>query len=188
MKTTNENPIQPMEDQPAKPVHIEKQENHNCQQFYGPVTGCVFAMPGATVNQYQGAAPKAAPAPENATRNPQLSQKSILDYVMRLHPSHVRQEWQDKYQALWEEILGLSAVADKIYNPGRQQGTTFNRNLVANILHLMAEKKVLTFTASAKNMAIVLEGDADASVRAQLGVMPPKEIELSIMELVKSPL
>ena len=188
MKTTNENPIQPMEDQPAKPVHIEKQENHNCQQFYGPVTGCVFAMPGATVNQYQGAAPKAAPAPENATRNPQLSQKSILDYVMRLHPSHVRQEWQDKYQALWEEILGLSAVADKIYNPGRQQGTTFNRNLVANILHLMAEKKVLTFTASAKNMAIVLEGDADASVRAQLGVMPPREIELSIMELVKSPL
>ena len=188
MKTTNENPIQPMEDQPAKPVHIEKQENHNCQQFYGPVTGCVFAMPGATVNQYQGAAPKAAPAPENATRNPQLSQKSILDYVMRLHPSHVRQEWQDKYQALWEEILELSAVADKIYNPGRQQGTTFNRNLVANILHLMAEKKVLTFTASAKNMAIVLEGDADASVRAQLGVMPPKEIELSIMELVKSPL
>jgi hypothetical protein len=188
MKTTYENPIQPMEDQPAKPVHIEKQENHNCQQFYGPVTGCVFAMPGATVNQYQGAAPKAAPVPENATRNPQLSQKTILDYVMRLHPSHVRQEWQDKYQALWEEILGLSAVADKIYNPGRQQGTTFNRNLVANILHLMAEKKVLTFTASAKNMAIVLEGDADASVRAQLGVMPPKEMEHAIMELVKSPL
>ena len=52
MKTNNENPIQPMEDQPAKPVYIEKQENHNCQQFYGPVTGCVFAMPGATVNQY----------------------------------------------------------------------------------------------------------------------------------------
>lgn len=55
MKTNNENPIQPMEDQPAKPVYIEKQENHNCQQFYGPVTGCVFAMPGATVNQYPGA-------------------------------------------------------------------------------------------------------------------------------------
>ncbi len=55
MKTTNENPIQPMEDQPAKPVYIEKQENHNCQQFYGPVSGCVFAMPGATVNQYPGA-------------------------------------------------------------------------------------------------------------------------------------
>ena len=69
MKTPNENPIQPMEDQPAKPVYIEKQENHNCQQFYGPVTGCVFAMPGATVYQHPEPAPKAAPAPENATRN-----------------------------------------------------------------------------------------------------------------------
>ena len=55
MKTTQETPIQPMEDQPAKPIYIEKQENHNCQQFYGPVTGCVFAMPGATVNQYPNA-------------------------------------------------------------------------------------------------------------------------------------
>lgn len=56
MKTTHENPIQPMDDQPAKPVYIEKQENHNCQQFFGNVTGCVFAMPGATVNQYPEAA------------------------------------------------------------------------------------------------------------------------------------
>lgn len=52
MKTTNENPIMPMEDQPAKPVYIGKQENHNCQQFFGNVNGCVFAMPGAVVNQY----------------------------------------------------------------------------------------------------------------------------------------
>ena len=189
MKDTNETPLLPMDDQPAKPVYINEQHNHNCQQFYGPVTGCVFAMPGATVNQYpNGTAQAASSSQKNsveetqpATRNPQL----IIDYVMRMHPSHVRQEWQEKYQALWESILELPPVACKVYDKGRQQGTTFNRNLVANILHLMAEKKVLTFTASAKNMAIVLEGDADASVRAQLGVMPPREIELSIMELVK---
>ena len=52
MKTSTDTPIKPMDDQPAKPVHIGEQHNHNCQQFYGPVTGCVFAMPGATVNQY----------------------------------------------------------------------------------------------------------------------------------------
>ena len=183
MKTNNENPIQPMEDQPAKPVYIEKQENHNCQQFYGPVTGCVFAMPGATVNQYQGAAPKAAPAPENATRNPQLSQKSILDYVMRLHPSHVRQEWQDKYQALWEEILELSAVADKIFDKGKQQNTSFNRNLVGNILHLLAEKKILN-TTNATRLSEALENDPNASVRAKLGEMPPPEIRRCIEGLI----
>ena len=190
MKTTNENPIQPMEDQPAKPVHIEKQENHNCQQFYGPVTGCVFAMPGATVNQYlnavtsqadgvskSGASEKTQPA----TRNPQL----IIDYVMRLHPMYVRPEWKEKYQSLWEEILELPAVADKIYDKGRQQGTAFNRNLVANILHLMVEQKVLTVTSNAKKMAEILEGDANASVRAKLGEMPPSEIELVVGTLVK---
>ena len=51
MNTPNENLIVPMDDQPAKPVYINEQHNHNCQQFYGPVTGCVFAMPGANVYQ-----------------------------------------------------------------------------------------------------------------------------------------
>ena len=123
-------------------------------------------------------------APENATRNPQLSKKSILEYVMRLHPLHVREEWREKYQALWEEILELPAVSATIYNKGKQQGTTFNRNLVANILHLMAEKKVLALTANATKMAEMLEGDTNASVRAQLGVMPPKEIKESIEVLI----
>ena len=189
MKTTNENPILPMEDQPAKPVHIEKQENHNCQQFYGPVTGCVFAMPGATVNQYPNAvttqndAASKPSAPENATRNPQLSKNTILEYVMRLHPLHVREEWREKYEALWEEILELPAVSATIYNKGKQQGTTFNRNLVANILHLLAEKKVLK-TDNATRLAIELEGDTNASVRAKLGEMPPKEIKESIEVLI----
>ena len=116
-----------------------------------------------------------------ATRNPQL----IIDYVMRLHPIHVRQEWREKYQALWEEILELPAVADRIHDKGRQQGTTFNRNLVANILHLMAEKKVLAITANATKMAEVLEGDANASVRAKLGEMPSRAIEQAVGVLMK---
>lgn len=115
-----------------------------------------------------------------ATRNPQL----IIDYVMRLHPIHVRQEWREKYQALWEEILELPAVADRIHDKGRQQGTTFNRNLVANILHLMAEKKVLAITVNATKMAEVLEGDANASVRAKLGELPLRVIEQAVESLI----
>lgn len=121
--------------------------------------------------------------PENATRNLQLSKKSILEYVMRLYPLHVRQEWIEKYQALWEEILELPVVVSRIYDKGRQQGTTFNRNLVANILHLMAERRVLTITNATK-LAELLEGDANASVRAQLGVMPPKDIESSVGKII----
>lgn len=188
MKDTNENLLLPMDDQPAKPVYINEQHNHNCQQFYGPVTGCVFAMPGANVNQYPNGTAQAASSSKNnsveetqpATRNPQL----IIDYVMRLHPSHVRQEWQEKYQALWKSILELPPVACKVYDKGRQQGTTFNRNLVANILHLLAERRVLTINANPTEMAKLLEGDANASVRAKLGEMPEKVIGLAVTELV----
>lgn len=180
MKTTNENSIQPMEDQPVKPVYIHEQHNNNCQQFFGNVTGCVFAMPGATVYQTpSGVGPKAS-APENATRNPQPDKKSILDYVMKLHPVYVRKEWQDKYEGLWKQIMELPAVAEKIYDKGKQQGTTFNRNLVAGILHLMAERKVFVPTAHATKLAEVLEGDANASVRAKLGEMPPKEVKEAV--------
>ncbi len=40
-----------MEDNKAfKPEYIENQVNNNCQQFYGPISGCVFAMPGSHVH------------------------------------------------------------------------------------------------------------------------------------------
>lgn len=153
--------------------------------------------PNATqvVNHYYGdqfvpkelAAPKAAPAPnEDATRNPQLSKDSILEYVMKLHPSLVRKEWQDKYKALWEEILELPAVADKIYDKGRQQGTTFNRNLVGNILHLMKEMEVLAVSSNATEMSMKLEGTSKHSIRAKLGEMPVKEVKDAVEGLLKS--
>ena len=149
--------------------------------------------PNAThiTNNYYGDqfVPKDAPqkessATENATRNPQLDKKPILDYVMRLHPSQVREEWKDKYLALWESILELPAVSAIIYDKGKQKNTTFNRNLVGNILHLLAEKKVLAHTATATKIAEILEGDPDASVRAKLGEMPAKKIKDSIEELI----
>ena len=121
---------------------------------------------------------------ENATRNPQLCKENILEYVMRLHPVYVRQEWQDKYGELWEQILELPAVADKIHDKGKQQNTTFNRNLVGNILHLLADKKVLT-TNNATKLAIGLEKDENASVRAKLGEMPPKEVKDAVEEWLK---
>ncbi|MBQ8242493.1 MAG: hypothetical protein IJZ40_03305 [Bacteroidaceae bacterium] len=121
---------------------------------------------------------------ENATCNPQPDKKSIIDYVMKLHPVYVSKEWQDKYEGLWKAILELPVVAEKIYDKGRQQNTTFNRNLVGNILHLMAEKKVLAITANATKMAEVLEGDANASVRAKLGEMPSRAIEQAVESLI----
>ena len=181
MKTEVKNQLLPMEDRSAEPLYIKEQHNHNCQQFYGPVTGCVFAMPGAQV--YQQSEARAHAEPASATCNPQLSKKHVLEYVMRLHPAQVREEWRDKYPSLWERILELPSVASKVYNKGKQQGTIFNRSLVGNILHLLAERQVLA-TANATKLAQVLEGDANASVRGKLGEMPEKEIFRAVEEMI----
>ena len=126
---------------------------------------------------------KESPETENATCNPQPCKDSVLQYVMRLHPAQVREQWQDKYLALWESILELPAVSATIYDKGKQQGTTFNRNLVGNILHLLAERKVLK-TDNATRLAMELEGSSDVSIRQKLGEMPPKKIKESIEELI----
>lgn len=51
MNQTSSEALMPMDDQPARPQYIREQHNSGCQQFFGPITGCIFAMPGATVHQ-----------------------------------------------------------------------------------------------------------------------------------------
>lgn len=52
MSNSTENHTQALvTDQPHKPQYIREQHNSQCQQFFGPVTGCIFAMPGANVTQ-----------------------------------------------------------------------------------------------------------------------------------------
>ena len=161
-----------------------KIENHFAQGAI--VNNGQMNVGGGTIHVHvQGKQQVTEEQPENATCNPQPDKKSILDYVMKLHPVYVRKEWQDKYEELWKQIMELPAVAEKIYDKGRQQGTTFNRNLVAGILHLMAERKVFVPTAHATKLAEVLEGDANASVRAKLGEMPPKEVKDAVEEWLK---
>ena len=160
-----------------------KIENHFAQGAI--VNNGQMNVGGGTIHVHvQGKQQVVEEVGENATRNPQLCKENILEYVMRLHPVYVRQEWQDKYEWLWKQILELTAVAEKIYDKGRQQGTTFNRNLVGNILHLLADKKVLT-TNNATKLAIGLEKDENASVRAKLGEMPPKEVKDAVEEWLK---
>ena len=160
-----------------------KIENHFAQGAI--VNNGQMNVGGGTIHVHvQGKQQVVEEQAENATCNPQPDKKSILEYVMRLHPVYVRQEWQDKYKGLWKAILELPVVAEKIYDKGRQQNTTFNRNLVGNILHLLADKKVLT-TNNATKLAIGLEKDENASVRAKLGEMPPKEVKDAVEEWLK---
>lgn len=161
-----------------------KIENHFAQGAI--VNNGQMNVGGGTIHVHvQGKQQVVEEVDENATCNPQPDKKSILDYVMRLHPVYVSQEWKDKYQALWNDVLELPAVAEKIYDKGRQQGTTFNRNLVGNILHMLAERKVLA-TDNATKLAIGLEGTSDTSIRAKLGEMPASDVKRAVEGLICS--
>lgn len=112
------------------------------------------------------------------------STECIIRYVGRLHPSYVSPSWQAGYEQLWRQILQLPSVAAQVHKPGKQKGTTFNRNLVANILHLLSMQEVLT-TDNATHLATVLEGDKRHSVRAQLSNRPSnKATEKEVQKLI----
>ena len=101
------------------------------------------------------------------TSNDTIQRKSeILQYVGNLK-EFVADEWKNRYESIWREILHLSVVSECIFNPGKQKDTTFNRNLVANIIYILCENNIIKEN-NACTLAKALEGDKDHSVRGQL--------------------
>lgn len=145
--------------------------------------------PNATtiVNNHYGDKKRGIPASEvqHSDTDIRLRQTEILQYVMRLKP-YVAKEWQGRYESTWRAILALPEVAPSVYEPGRQRDTTFNRNLVANIIYIMCHVGVIT-EKNASTLTQALEGDKDHSVRAQLGRYPDnKEQRTQIESLLDS--
>lgn len=100
--------------------------------------------------------------------------QEILSYVSRLKP-YLIDEWKQGYDKLWNDILDITEVSTQIYNPGKQQDTNFNRNLVANIIHSLGMQGAFGDYNAAK-LTEALEGDKGHSVRRALGNDPDKEI------------
>ncbi len=105
--------------------------------------------------------------------------EQILVYVNYLN-GQVVDAWKSRYVKLWEGILDLDIVAKAVYNPGKQQGTNFNRNLVANIIHYLGnqnqENRRVFKDYNAARYTEKLELNKDHSVRAALGQDPTEEI------------
>ena len=98
-----------------------------------------------------------------------------MEYVSKL-VTELSDEWTQKYLKVWDGILDLNIVVAKVYDPGKQQGTVFNRNLVANIIFYLGQKGAFKSPYNASRMARLLEGDPDSSVRAALGKCPEEKI------------
>ena len=110
---------------------------------------------------------------------------AIMEYVGRLRPL-VKEQYQERYDQIWEGILEISQVKAMIYNKGRQQDTTFNRNLLAQLIHQV--DVIYLPTANTVQMATYLEPEkgVDHPVRQKLGEAPDKDIKNAIAEYMKT--
>ena len=112
----------------------------------------------------------------SAANSPQQERQrdDILSYVHRLMP-YVVPSFVTTYDQLWRDILALPEVAAEVYNPGKQQGTTFNRNLVAAIICMMKDAGIITET-NVSRLTELLQGDKEHSVRAALATPPSSRV------------
>jgi hypothetical protein len=111
-------------------------------------------------------------------------QKEILNYVSCIRPK-LKQEQDKKYVALWATIVEHEAFAVDLYDPGKQQ-CTFNRNLVANVIHYLDRKGFYEEPYSAAAMTRALEKDDQHPVRRALGIDPDTKYCDVVDEILKA--
>ena len=113
------------------------------------------------------------------------SKEAIMEYVGRLKPV-VKAEYQTEYDTSWEGILELTQVRTHVYKKGKQQDTTFNRNLVAQIIHQVSDWLYLP-TANTVKMAEYLEPEkgSEHPVRQKLGESPERDVKKAIEAYVR---
>ena len=112
----------------------------------------------------------------------------ILNYVSRIRPL-LTDDAKSSFMKIWEDILVLPEVEALVYKPGKQWGTNFNRDLVANILYHLRERKIYKVVYkdnyNGAAMTEALEDDRDHSVKHALRNEPPKEVREAIDKLLK---
>ena len=111
----------------------------------------------------------------------------ILNYVSRVRPL-LTDEAKSTFMKMWEDILALPAVESKVYKPGKQWGTNFHRDLVANILYYLRTRKIYKVVYkdnyNGAAMCEALEGDRDHSVKHALRDDPPVDVREAIDTLL----
>lgn len=110
--------------------------------------------------------------------------QEIIQYARKVCV-RLADDWKGGFEKLWIEILKKKAVSDVIYRVGKQQGTNFNRNLVANILYYIDRYGAYSTHYNAAAMAVSLEGDKDSSIRAALKKEPPADIVECLDRILK---
>ena len=112
--------------------------------------------------------------------------RAAMEYVGRLKDM-VTPAWEERYMDLFKRIFSLPQVRLNIGIIGKQQGTTFNRNLVANFVQIMLqEHEIFVPSANPSRMAEKLENNKDHSVKVALGTVPEdKQLKKAVKEIIE---
>lgn len=119
-------------------------------------------------------------------RDVEAATRAAMEYVGRLHEM-VTPAWASRYMDLFKQIFALPQVRVNIAVVGKQQGTSFNRNMVANVVQMMLqEQDIFLPTANPSRMAEKLEHNKDHSVKAALGAVPQdKQLKEAVKTVIK---
>ena len=164
-------------------------KNKKAEYTNGMFAGATFnnsvvvgiAESGSTVS-YES--PNKKPQIEGYEHTTSKGKDAIMEYVGRLRPL-VKEQYQERYDQIWEEILEISQVKAVIYNRGKQQDTTFNRNLLAQLIHQMETIYLPSINNAQMTTYLEPEKGADHPVRQKLGEAPDKEIKIAVEEYMK---
>ena len=146
-------------------------------------------FPNAQINILPGDGVQVSYEAEKKVREEKFEgvKQSLMDYVGRLMPV-VNQDFKEQYCKIWQEILEQDAVSSVVYEKGSQKGTLFNRNLVAQISHMMVVNGVIVKETTDVRMAELLEPEKGKkhSVRGALAISPEdKQIKKAVNDVLE---
>ena len=174
--------------------------NNNIQQFNIGSVGQINTGVEKVINYYgvDGEPVKPQQKDEKPTAKSPMEQREIppireqiMLFVSCLHTEKfVNSLWIDRYMDLWDKILDIPEVNELVYNPGKQRGTNYNRNLVSNIIHYLGnqdKKEWLVYKDfNATRYTEKLGLDASHPVRGALGNQPPAGIRRSLDKFMEN--
>ena len=117
----------------------------------------------------------------------EVIRQEILTWVSKVRP-HLDDAWKADFIKIWENILNMQEVKEKVYDPGKQQKTNFNQYLVGRILHYMFEgcgawSEDEDYNASAVCKTLI--GTTEHQLRKELAKDPPEEIKNRLFKYFK---
>ena len=167
-------------------IHIGTVQNYNPNA----TTVINYNGTGTEAREVQKGGAKAETPAE--MRNLSAVRGQILDYVSCLNTKElVCPEWVGKrYMDLWDQILSLPEVEAELCKIGKQHGTSFNRNLVGNIIYYLGncvnDRGRVYKNYNATFITEKLEADKEHSIRLALGKKPTDKVQKCLYRFLEN--